>query len=302
MSEYWKSTPSYWCKFCSQYVRDTGLERKNHEASAKHQNNIQRSLRQLHKDKQIEEREKQKAKDEVARLNGMFDGKKSSTTKSPASATKPTQPAPPQLNTAAQRKAHAEQLAALGVELPDELKKEVTGVGNYQVVNEREVEASEGESVSVHRSLAEILAESKKEEEENANEVKTEEEVKSTAKGVHKRKAEDDDEDTRDEEAAPKRKAWGSNFRAYPGSKDTEEDAGDIDALLSGVKRKKEPEVKPEFAEDGEMVKKEEGDEVLNPIDAVPDVSGAQDATVKEEAKSSTAAPAVVFKKRKGKK
>ena len=72
MAEYWKSTPSYWCKFCSIYVRETPIERKNHEASAKHQNNIQRSLRDLHKNKEREDRDKQRAKDEVARLNGVL--------------------------------------------------------------------------------------------------------------------------------------------------------------------------------------------------------------------------------------
>ncbi|KAF2161818.1 hypothetical protein M409DRAFT_27874 [Zasmidium cellare ATCC 36951] len=301
MSEYWKSTPSYWCKFCSQYVRDTGIERKNHEASARHQNNIQRSLRQLHKDKQIEEREKQRAKDEVARLNGMFgDGKNSSSSKQPsAPAPKHTATAPPQLSTAAQRKAHAEQLAALGVELPDELKKEVTGVGNYQVVNQHAVEVAEGGSISVNRSLAEILAESKKEAEETEDKVKTEEEVKATAQGVYKRKLVEDEEDIRDEEAAPKRKAWGSNLKTYPGSKDIEEDVGDLDALLGGVKRKREPEIKPE---DGEEVKKEEGDEAAKPISAVPDVAESGETAKKAEACSyAAAAPAVVFKKRKGK-
>src|ERR1700712_2474938 len=74
MSEYWKSTPSYWCKFCAIYVRDSGLERKNHEASAKHQNSIQRNLRELQKGKQREDRDKQRAVDEVARLNGLVSG------------------------------------------------------------------------------------------------------------------------------------------------------------------------------------------------------------------------------------
>lgn len=302
MSEYWKSTPSYWCKFCSQYVRDTGLERKNHEASARHQNNIQRSLRNLHKDKQIEERDKQRAKDEVARLNGMFgDGKKSSSTQSQSiPAPKTASTAPPQLSTAAQRKSHAEQLAALGVELPDELKKEVTGVGNYQVVHERAVVPSDGGTISVNRSLAEILAESKKEDQEVKDEVKTEDDTKAKANGARKRKILEDEEDIRDEEAAPKRKAWGSNFRAYPGSKDTGDDTGDLDALLSGVKRKQEPETK---TEEEELVKKEDGDEAAKPISAVPDVAESEDVAVKAEANSGAAAlPAAVFKKRKGKK
>lgn len=301
MSEYWKSTPSYWCKFCSQYVRDTGIERKNHEASARHQNNIQRSLRNLHKDKQIEEREKQRAKDEVARLNGMFgDGSKSSSEKKQSGPTpRPTSTATPQLSTAAQRKAHAEQLAALGVELPDELKKEVTGVGSYQVVNERAVESSEGGYVSVNRSLAEILAESKKEDEEIKDDAENEEESQATSNGSRKRKMLEDEEDIRDEEAAPRRKAWGSNFRAYPGSRDTGEDAGNLDALLSSVKKKQESETK---TEEEEQVKKEEGDDAAKPISAVPDVAESEDVAVKDEANSgAVAAPAVVFKKRKGK-
>lgn len=230
------------------------------------------------------------------------DGERSpSQPSAPASKSLPT--APPALSTTAQRKAHAEQLAALGVELPDELKKEVTGVGNYQVVNERAVETSHAGSVSVNRSLAEILAESKREEEDSKDEVKMEEEIKATAKGVYKRKAEEDDEDLRDEEAAPRRKAWGSNIKTYPGSRDIEEDLGDLDTLLSGVKRKREPEVKPEVVDEGDVVKKEDGGEVSKPINTVPDVAGVDDAAVKEEAISGTTAPpAVVFKKRKGKK
>ena len=111
-------------------MRDTAIERKNHEASAKHQNNIQRSLRELHKGKEREEREKQRAKDEVNRLNGLVSGQKP-TAAQPGSPSqnvgKTGKPAPapqPPQSTAQQRKAHAEQLAALGVELPEELKKE----------------------------------------------------------------------------------------------------------------------------------------------------------------------------------
>ncbi|KAF7196392.1 hypothetical protein HII31_02120 [Pseudocercospora fuligena] len=282
MAEYWKSTPTYWCKFCSQYVRDTNVEKKNHEASAKHQNNIQRSLRELHKGKEREDREKQRAKDEVARLNGMFGGTKSSST-APAPATNPKSRAqPPTLNTAQQRKAHAEQLAALGVELPDELKKEVTGVGNYQVVQEREV--ADSGSISVNRSLAEILAESRREDEgSDADDIKAKDDEDTKSKNLLKRKLEDD-EDPRDEEAAPRqKKAWGSNIKSYPGKQEDDADIGDLDALLSGVK-KKEPKV------EGDAKVKTEPNEVGKALDSVPDIEG------------TGAAPAVVFKKRKGKK
>lgn len=298
MAEYWKSTPSYWCKFCSQYVRDTTIERKNHEATAKHQNNIQRNLRDLHKNQEREKREKQQAKDEVARLNGMFGGK-SDTSKPP---TRP--PAPkasssgPQLSTAAQRMAHAEQLAALGIELPDELKKDVTGVGNYKVVTEREVQPAQDGSVSVNRSLADILAESRREAEAAQKKFEDEGGIDATAHGVLKRKAEDDDEDIRNEEAAPKRKAWGSNFKRYPGTKDDEEDPADLDALLSGVSKKKEHAVKAEKSEEGHSLKQEETGEESKAIANVPDVN--EPASTKAE--ESGSAPAVIFKKRKGKK
>ncbi|KXT02703.1 hypothetical protein AC578_5428 [Pseudocercospora eumusae] len=282
MAEYWKSTPTYWCKFCSQYVRDTNVEKKNHEASAKHQNNIQRSLRELHKGKEREDREKQRAKDEVARLNGMFGGSKSSSNApAPATTLKPRSQ-PPTLNAAQQRKAHAEQLAALGVELPDELKKEVTGVGNYQVIQEREVAASG--SISVNRSLAEILAESRREDEASeVDDMKADDDEETKSKNLLKRKIVDD-EDPRDEEAAPRqKKAWGSNIKSYPGKQEDDAGIGDLDALLSGVK-KKEPKV------EGDIQVKTEPNEVAKAVDSVPDVEGAG------------AAPAVVFKKRKGKK
>ncbi|KXT13761.1 hypothetical protein AC579_6599 [Pseudocercospora musae] len=283
MAEYWKSTPTYWCKFCSQYVRDTNVERKNHEASAKHQNNIQRSLRELHKGKEREDREKQRAKDEVARLHGMFGGTESSSnTPAPATTPKPrTQP--PTLNTAQQRRAHAEQLAALGVELPDELKKEVTGVGSYQVVQERVV--ADSGSISVNRSLAEILAESRREDETSeADDIKAECNEETKSNKLLKRKIEED-EDPHDDEAAPRqKKAWGSNIKSYPGKQQDDADVGDLDALLSGVKKK---ETKVEG--DGQ-VKAEPNSVAGRALGSVPDIERAG------------AAPAVVFKKRKGKK
>ncbi|PPJ52590.1 hypothetical protein CBER1_10477 [Cercospora berteroae] len=298
MSEYWKSTPSYWCKFCSQYVRDTAIERKNHEASAKHQNNIQRSLRELHKGKEREEREKQRAKDEVNRLNGLVSGQKSTVAQPGASQNvgktgKPAPAPPPPQSTAQQRKAHAEQLAALGVELPEELKKEVTGVGSYQVVDAHEVDTSSAGTVTVNRSLAEILAEARrgddsvKEEKEESHDDETEDDKT----GV-KRKF-DEEDDPRDEEAAPKmRKAWGSTVKTYPG-KTEDVDAADLDALLGGVKKKTK-------TEDGAVVKEEDGTGATT-LNSVPDVEAGTSTDVKQE-DGAAAAPAVMFKKRKGKK
>lgn len=288
MAEYWKSTPSYWCKFCSIYVKDTGIERKNHETSAKHQNAIQRNLRELQKGKQREDRDQQRAKDEVARLNGLVNGQGSAKAggsggekgilgvkevgrAASSASTGPT------LSASAQRKKHAEQLAAMGVELPEELKREVTGVGGWQTVSERVVEE---EQQPWNGDI--------KNEEDNKEDVKD-----AMSRGVRKRKPEEGEE----EEEQPQKKAWGSKFRQYPGADGDGVEGEDLDALLSGVTAKKpKVEVKNEETEE---VKKEEGEE--KPLDAVPDVN-ASAANVKQEEGQEQTAPAVVFKKRKVKK
>ena len=287
MSEYWKSTPSYWCKFCETYVRDTAGERKNHESTGKHQNNIQRSLRNLHKNQEREQREQQRAKDEVARLNGLVGGKVA-----PAAGSKPgisglknlgksSGPEPPKLNAAAQRKAHEEQLVALGVELPEELKREVTGIGGWQTLSSSVVDSGS-------RSLADI----KKEEEDVAS--------AALNKGVHKRKAEDD-EDVRDEEAAPKQKIWGNTFKSYPGTQKDDQD-DDLDALLSGAvgaavlpatteAPTSEVEVKPEA---GDTIKPEPAKSSMEAVAEVAKQEEDNDGAI-------TAPPPVMFKKRKAK-
>lgn len=297
MSEYWKSTPSYWCKFCEIYVRDTAIERKNHESTGKHQNNIQRSLRELHKKKEREQRDQQRAKDEVARLNGLVGGK--DTAKAGAkpgisglqNLGKSSGLEPPTLSAAAQRKAHAEQLVALGVPLPEELKREVTGVGDWQTISTTVAEPSG----SGGRTLAEI----KKGEEESAKA------SGALSKGVHKRKAEDD-EAARDEEAAPKtKKIWGNSLKSYPGSKN-EEDDEDLDALLSGV-GKKPAESKPttashEIKRDDHV--KVESDDGVKSEPTTADTAPAEGVPKEEETGESaiTAPPPVMFKKRKSKK
>lgn len=283
MSEYWKSTPSYWCKFCSQYVRDTALERKNHEASLRHQNNIQRSIRDLSKNKDREEREQHRAKAEVARLNGLVGG----------SGTKPTtSPAPKILGvkdiggsktnasttyTAQDRKRHAEQLAALGVKLPEELEREVKGVGSWQTVSERVIEQDQ----SPDRSPADIV----KEEQDDKSDIKI---AIPLNKGVHKRKAEEEEE----AEQAARKKAWGSRLKTYPGAA-TQGDDGDLDALLGGIAKVRPgvEEVKKE--EDGEVKTEDADDQALS---AIPDVD-APTAAVKSEDVGPD--PPVVFKKRK---
>ncbi|TKA25676.1 hypothetical protein B0A50_05771 [Salinomyces thailandicus] len=304
MSEYWKSTPSYWCKFCSIYVRDTGIERKNHETSAKHQNAIQRNLRELQKGTQREERDKQRAKDEVARLNGLVSGSGKATLGERGErgiigvkdAGKQALGSGPTISAAAQRKKHAEQLAAMGVKLPDDLKQEITGMGGWQKVSERVVEDAQP------WTLASI-----KSEEDSKEDVK-----EALAKGVRKRKAGGEDNEE-EEEVAPASRAWGSKFRQYPGASAGDGGDGevDLDALLGGVTAKKAAsegekgrrsgktpgEVKEEENENKPEVKREDSTDE-KPIAAIPDIAQAAE-QVKQEEQQEPVVPTVVFKKRK---
>ena len=294
MASHWKSTPTYWCKFCSTYVRETAIERKNHESSIKHQNNIQRSLRELHKTKERDERDKQRAKDEVARLNDLVGGKKWGkkiesggiigakviTARSDGG----------KVHDAAQRKAHAEQLAALGVQLPDELKKEVTGVGEWETVSTRVID--EGEAATGN-SLADILKQES---------IKKEESKEDVVKGMHKRRVDDEDEDVLgDDEVRRKKAAWGSRMKAYPGKAVEEDDGQDLDALLSGLARKQQPATSEDGGEgqDAGNDIKEEPPEPVDAAEVAPDVK-AEDGGDAED--GITAPPIPVFKKRKGKK
>lgn len=297
MAEYWKSTPTYWCKFCSQYVRDTPIEKKNHESSGKHQNNIQRSLRELHKKNDREEREKQRAKAEVERVNGIVSGKKAPSGGvkieglKDLGATKAVA-APSEKSAALQRKQHAEQLAALGVQLPDELRKEVTGVGGWQVVSERVIE----DDRPAERSMADII------KDEADGGIKTEGGV-AFSRGVHKRKAEDEEDEEERATAKLRRKAWGSRIKTYPGEDEADGGEEDLDVLLSGVTAKKPKseatrEDAEEVAEAGDVSTKQE-----SILPTAPDTPN-DDRLVKEEvdADKIDAPPVVFFKKRKAKK
>jgi len=282
MSEYWKSTPKYWCKFCKTFVRDTGLERKAHDSTPKHQSNIQRSLRDLHKNTEREEREKQRAKDEVARLNGIVSGRSGSAKAGPSGgygAAGGTAKATPE-----ERKRQMEQLAAMGIAVPQEFRKDLAVGGEWSTVSETPIYNVKPED----------------------------EEGKPTGSfGVRKRKLDEDEE----EALAVEKKGWGSRFKTYPGSKGADDD---LDALLTAPIIKKEhvkqdetpslaePETntealqaaEPESKEVAPLLKKEESI-AEPPLAAIPDVDQPI-APVKHE-EAAAADPPIVFKKRKGK-
>ncbi|KUI59088.1 hypothetical protein VP1G_06329 [Cytospora mali] len=268
MAEYWKSTPKYWCKHCSVYVRDTKLERQNHDATAKHQGAVKRALRDLHRGHEKEEREKDRAKREIERLNGVVAGASGSGTTAAASSSSSsssthTSSAPgtganatpsrfggPRTAPAAlpesERKRQAEQLASLGVSLPEEFRRDLAMAGDWQVTSTTIVQDK--------------LDDSK---------------TGAIARGVHKR--ERTEEELEEEEAVKglfkKPRRWGRDSRTVGG-----EGAGpDLDALLSGgltVKRRAEEEGEEEGEEDGKVKKekKEEEHDIKKEDDSGPSV------------------------------
>ncbi|KAK4214162.1 hypothetical protein QBC37DRAFT_284476 [Rhypophila decipiens] len=163
MSEYWKSTPKYWCKHCAVFVRDTKLERANHEATGKHQGAIKRALRDLHRGAEREEREKERAKREVERLNGVVSGAGGASSAGSSSApgigsrfggakTQTTTQTQTKV-TEEERQRQLEQLAELGVAIPDELRGSMAMAGEWTVTSTRVVEDRDEENESDKRAV-----------------------------------------------------------------------------------------------------------------------------------------------------
>jgi hypothetical protein len=278
MSEYWKSTPKYWCKHCSTYVRDTKLERTNHENTAKHQSALKRFLRDLHRGHENEQREKDRAKREIDRLNGIVNP--SSSTPSSSTDTKTTTTA-----TAAQRQQQWEQLAEMGIDVPTELRRDMAMAGEWTVTNTRIIEHAP--------AVAEDSIDAKPDDLSTRKRLKTE------------------DEDGKDEEEEKvqalfkKPRRWGRDTKQA-----IEEDA-ELDALLrtplpKPVKKEEEDVGQPAHkGEDPPSIKKEESEagDLLSSITPSHPVASERDvaATVKTEHDQAPEGPVVVFKKRKPK-
>ncbi|KAF2735483.1 hypothetical protein EJ04DRAFT_491586 [Polyplosphaeria fusca] len=296
MAEYWKSTPKYWCKFCSVYVRETKRDRTEHEATGRHQGNVQRSLRGIHKDQQRQEREKTAAQREVARLNGLVPNSASPTAPAISTPASPKQPPVPgklhytktqeKTATLQDRKKQWEQLAALGVAVPEQARGDMAIAGEWQVVSQRVIG-------------------------EDGKEIKP----SGLSTGVHKRKLDEDEEEQQAAgEIIKKKKGWGHSLKSFPGKSGADNDDDDIEALFKKTKRTPEVKREPKI-EDKQAVKQEEGQEdALQEIPTVeeaarrgftkvtntttsglsPDVG----VSIKKE-DGDVAVPTVVFKKRK---
>lgn len=157
MAEFWKSTPNYFCKDCGVYVRDTNLGRANHEATARHRNARQRTLRNVHIQHEKDKRDKYLAQREIERVTGLVTGE---TPRAPGKSLI-HQPVPsPQAEsllanskqrkaTNEERQAQLEQLVAMGVEIPNELKGNLALAGEWQVTKTRIITDKPGEDMGV---------------------------------------------------------------------------------------------------------------------------------------------------------
>ena len=208
------SKPKYWCKHCKTFVRDTPLEKNNHEATLRHQGNLKRFLRDLHRDNETAEREKQRAKDEVARLNGA----QTTSVSSHAPTPKPAAPSASALRNAApeERRRQMTQLAEMGVAVPEDYRRENAMAGDWEMTwKSREAQA---EAMKVEDDKAAINL------------------------GVRKRKVEGEELEVQ-REGERKRRNWGSDMKTLPG------DDQDLDALLGATTTIKPREVKKEDAQ-----------------------------------------------------
>ncbi|KEF56072.1 uncharacterized protein A1O9_07653 [Exophiala aquamarina CBS 119918] len=203
MSEYWKSTPKYWCKHCSTYVKDTPFERKQHESTAKHQSNLKRFLRDIQNGHERSERDKQRAKAEVDRLKGTFGSSSSDPANTLGSgaqpAPQPSRISAPVFQSAADQKRQWAQLADLGIKVPEQVRSEMAMAGDWAVIsNQPVIEEQREQPLSV---------------------------------GVKKRKLEgqEEEEETGEREGIVARPRWGATTRRFPGY-----DEADLDGLLSG--------------------------------------------------------------------
>ncbi|KAM7208306.1 hypothetical protein V8F20_001284 [Naviculisporaceae sp. PSN 640] len=236
MAEYWKSTPKYWCKHCGVFVRDTKLERANHEATGKHQGAIKRSLRELHRGAEREEREKERVKRELERLEGVVSGSSASgagTKSGGAQRQGPAQSQQTQQVTEQDRQRQLEQLAELGVNIPTELRGNLAMAGEWTVTSTRVIgDDDENKNADSKKAVGVKRARERTEEEKETEEA---------LNGLFK---------------AKKPRRWGIDSKRVAGGQEDQE----LEALLSGgigpLKTKTE-EVKQEG---DEVVKKEEED------------------------------------------
>ncbi|KAI9661481.1 MAG: hypothetical protein M1831_003003 [Alyxoria varia] len=317
MSEYWKSAPRHYCKYCQTYVRDTKTERAQHDATGRHQGAVQRFLRNLHRDNERGERDQQRAKDEVARLNGIVsgagEGKAGVGSGGSSNAAQDRRQQHQQRQLApSDVKSNLAQLASMGVAIPEEYRKNMALAGEWSTVAERPIRS---DIVGIKK--------------EDSGDVKYD--VDSFSTGVRKRQRLNEDEEDEEEAAnvgmagdasgSVGRGAWGSKFKSYKAATKNKVDASDMDiAALMGngvggnTGDDAEPEVKTEDTGSPDIKKEEDGSvepadasapieregPTGSPPDMKPEVSQSNaELSVPKEEDGAEEAPTVFFKKKK---
>ena len=171
-------------------------------------------MRDLHKGHERDERDKQRAKDEVDRLNGVVSASGSNREGAPSERRPAIQPASVGGNqqvTPADRKRHLTQLAEMGVAIPEDFRREMAMVGDWQTTSEK------------------LIYEDDFVKKEEAGGVKP----GGLNVGVRKRKFEGQEEEEEAGETVVRR-GWGSTIRAYPGPGGDEDD---LSTLLKSTTR-----------------------------------------------------------------
>ncbi|KJR86908.1 formin-binding protein [Sporothrix schenckii 1099-18] len=346
MADYWKSTPKYWCKNCAVYVTDTKLGRANHEATGKHQSAVRRALRNLHRDYEREEREKDKAKREVERLNSLVGGDGGSTPSTSTQSRAPRPPPPPphqphahprpppnSASSGGPPREQLEQLAELGVSIPDAFRPDLAMAGDWTVTETRvvAVEDDDGKKVGGQGATRSVGVRKRPRRSGDDDDGGDSDDAYDKGRGSKGGHAEFDkvDLDAAVQGLFKKPRHWGRDARTAGGSRagGGDDDEGDLDRLLSSALTTPAPKTegatsdtdKP-TVETKQDVKKEGGAATASAdslVDAAP-----QPPKIKEEAEGGSglsleAAPegmpeapeekprssdaAIVFKKRKTK-
>ncbi|KAK6356481.1 hypothetical protein TWF718_000840 [Orbilia javanica] len=176
MSEYWVSTKRYWCDRCKMFVKDTPLSRKDHEASPKHQHALQRFLRELHRNKEKEAVAAENTKREAERLNNLGNpdyvpkplARRAAdlVEKKPAKASS--------FRSDEQKKKHMDELAALGVAMPESYRKEHAMAGEWETIRviERPATPEDPEDEESKRAKRRRLGDVDEDEDEEETETK----------------------------------------------------------------------------------------------------------------------------------
>ncbi|EAW10618.1 putative formin binding protein [Aspergillus clavatus NRRL 1] len=281
MAEYWKSAPRFWCKQCKIFIRDTPFEKTQHEASGKHQGNLKRFLRDIHRDNERKQRESQRAKNEVERLRQSVAGPSGAKESDGAPWKRTPAVAPPSERPVSveERKKQMAQLAEMGVAIPDQYRTELALAGEWETISERVIRSGDAEEGKAETSV-----------------------------GVRKRKLEGEgDEEEQEAKREAERfvsQAWGSRTRRYPG----EQSDTDLDALLESTKDIKKAKIStPETEPTAQAT---EGTAPTEEAEPKPEPGSVKEAEASEPPASTTpavkqeegeATPGVVFKKRKPK-